>query len=207
MRITKVEPFHMDWVRSKSAWVRLWTDTGEYGLGEASPIAYGNASLEIIASAFAPLLLRADPLEHRVMQDRLFHQHIKLGPEGAYAGVLAAGEQEYTLQGIKRLIEAGVDIMQPDIVKTGGFTGLCDMAAPARAYGVDLVPYQTQPSVGLMANLHFVAALTHAHYPCEYNVTTRARRMPYSPSQYNPLVDDSRSPTRRAWGWNWLRAN
>jgi len=82
---------------------------------------------------------------------------------------VAAGEQEYTLQGIKRLIEAGVDIVQPDIVKTGGFTGLSDMAALARAYGVDLVPHQTQPAVGHMASLHFVAALTHAHYPCEYN--------------------------------------
>ncbi len=58
---------------------------------------------------------------------------------------VSAGEQEYTLQGIKRLIEAGVDIVQPDIVKTGGFTGLSDMAALARAYGVDFVPHQTQP--------------------------------------------------------------
>ena len=82
---------------------------------------------------------------------------------------MAAGEQEYTLQGIKRLIEAGVDIVQPDIVKTGGFTGLSDMAALARAYGVDFVPHQTQPAVGHTASLHFVAALTHAHHPCEYN--------------------------------------
>ncbi len=59
---------------------------------------------------------------------------------------IAAGEQE--LQGIKRLIEAGADIVQPDIVKTGGFTGLSDMAALARADGVDLVPHQTQPSIG-----------------------------------------------------------
>jgi L-alanine-DL-glutamate epimerase-like enolase superfamily enzyme len=73
------------------------------------------------------------------------------------------------LQGIKRLIEAGVDIVQPDIVKTGGFTGLADMAALARAYGVDLVPHQTQPSIGHTANLHFVASLTHSHHPAEYN--------------------------------------
>jgi L-alanine-DL-glutamate epimerase-like enolase superfamily enzyme len=313
-----VEAFHVDWGRSKSAWIRIRTDVELYGLGEASPMAHGNASLEIIASAFAPMLLGADPLDQRVLQDRLFHQHIKIGPEGAYAGALAAidialwdlkgkilqqpiykllggawrtelpfyasignngvrsvdevcrvveewlrlepaqvkirfdadktrrdvdlagdiakaravrklvgdafplafdanngysvqgalrvgraledlgyvwfeepvqhyhtdsfaklaraldiavaaGEQEYTLQGIKRLIEAGVDIIQPDIVKTGGFTGLSDMAALARAYGVDCVPHQTQPSIGHTASLHFVAALTHAHYPCEYN--------------------------------------
>jgi L-alanine-DL-glutamate epimerase-like enolase superfamily enzyme len=320
MRITKVEAFHVDWGggRNRSAWVRIGTDAGVWGLGEASPMVHGNASLEIIASAFTPMLLGADPLQPRVIQDRLFHQHIKLGPEGAYTGALAAidialwdlkgkalgqpvwkllggawrreqpfyasiggngqrtvdevcrvveewlklgpvqvkirfdadktardvdlagdiakaravrklvgddfplafdsnngysvqgairvgrvleelgyvwfeepvqhyhvesvakvaaaldiavsaGEQEYTLQGIKRLIEAGVDIVQPDIVKTGGFTGLGDMAALARAYGVDLVPHQTQPSIGHTANLHFVASLTHSHHPAEYN--------------------------------------
>ncbi len=284
LKIEKVEPFHVNWGggRTRSAWVRIWTDGGVYGLGEASPMAHGSASLEIIAGALAPMLLGADPLESRVLQDRLFHEHIKVGPEGAYAAAIAAvdialwdlkgkvlgqpvwrllggawrrelpfyasiggngqrtvdevcrvveqwlalgpaqvkirfdadktardvdlagdiakaravrklvgdgfplafdsnngysvqgairvgraleelgyvwfeepvqhyhmdsfakvaaaldiavsaGEQEYTLQGIKRLIEAGVDIVQPDIVKTGGFTGLGDMAALARA--------------------------------------------------------------------------
>jgi L-alanine-DL-glutamate epimerase-like enolase superfamily enzyme len=320
MKITAVDAFHVDWGggRNRSAWVRIRTDAGVDGLGEASPMVHGNASLEIIASAFTPMLLGADPLQSRVIQDRLFHEHIKVGPEGAYAGALAAidialwdlkgkalgqpvwkllggawrrelpfyasiggngqrtvdqvcrvvedwlkigpvqvkirfdadktardvdlagdiakaravrklvgddfplafdsnngysvqgairvgraleelgyvwfeepvqhyhvesfekvaaaldiavsaGEQEYTLQGIKRLIEAGVDIVQPDIVKTGGFTGLGDMAALARAYGVDLVPHQTQPSIGHTANLHFVASLTHSHAPAEYN--------------------------------------
>ncbi len=297
--------------------MRIWTDTGEYGLGEASPMSHGTASLELLR-AFTPLLLKADPRDQRVIQERLFHHFIKTGPDGALAGALAAvdialwdlkgkllgqpiyrllggawrtelpfyasiggnagrsveevcrvveawqalqpalikirfdgdrttrdrdipgdiakaravrklvgedfplafdannaysvqgairvghvleelgyewfeepvqhyhiesfakvagaldiavsaGEQEYTLQGVQRLIEAGVAIVQPDIVKTGGFTGLSDMAALARASGVDFVPHQTQPSIGHRANLHFVAALPHAHYPCEYN--------------------------------------
>jgi L-alanine-DL-glutamate epimerase-like enolase superfamily enzyme len=320
LKIEKVEPFHVNWGggRTRSAWVRIWIEGGVYGLGEASPMAHGSASLEIIAGALAPMLLGADPLESRVLQDRLFHEHLKVGPEGAYAAAIAAvdialwdlkgkvlgqpvwrllggawrrelpfyasiggngqrtvdevcrvveqwlalgpaqvkirfdadktardvdlagdiakaravrklvgdsfplafdsnngysvqgairvgraleelgyvwfeepvqhyhmdsfakvaaaldiavsaGEQEYTLQGIKRLIEAGVDIVQPDIVKTGGFTGLGDMAALARAHGVDLVPHQTQPSIGHTANLHFAASLTHAHHPAEYN--------------------------------------
>ena len=90
MRIITVDAFHVDWGGSKSAWVRIWTDAGAYGLGEASPMVYGNASLEIITSAFAPMLIGADPLDQRVLQDRLYHQHIKVGPEGAYAGALAA---------------------------------------------------------------------------------------------------------------------
>jgi L-alanine-DL-glutamate epimerase-like enolase superfamily enzyme len=99
-------------------------------------------------------------------------QHYHTESLGKVADVLdiavSAGEQEYTLQGIRRLIEAGVDIVQADIVKCGGFTGLSDMAALTRAYGVDFVPHQTQPSVGTQANLHFVASLLHSHYPCEY---------------------------------------
>src|SRR5262245_35995925 len=92
MKITRVEPFHVEWGggRSRSAWVRIWTDAGVHGLGEASPMAHGSASLEVIAGAFAPMLAGADPLESRVLQDRLFHEHIKVGPEGAYAAALAA---------------------------------------------------------------------------------------------------------------------
>ncbi len=88
---------------------------------------------------------------------------------------VAAGEQEYTLQGVRRLIDAGVAIVQPDIVKTGGFTGMVRMAALTGAYGVDLVPHQTQPAVGHTANLHFVAALAHAHHPCEWNDPSRTQ--------------------------------
>jgi L-alanine-DL-glutamate epimerase-like enolase superfamily enzyme len=81
---------------------------------------------------------------------------------------VAAGEQAYTLQEVQQLIAAGVGILQPDIVKTGGFTGLAQMAALARSHGVDLVPHQTQPVIGHTANLHLTATLLHAHYPCEY---------------------------------------
>ena len=82
---------------------------------------------------------------------------------------VAAGEQEYTLAGVQALIDAGVGIIQADIVKTGGFTGLCHMAALTRAAGVDFVPHQTQPVIGHIANMHFVATLLHSHSPVEYS--------------------------------------
>lgn len=318
MAIDKVEAFHIDWGGRTSAWVRVWDDTGQYGLGEASPMERGSASLTLIASSLAPMLAGADPMAQRVLQDRMFHKAVKTGPDGALAAALAAldialwdlkgkllgqpiyqllggawgtelpfyasiggnarrtveevcrvveewlpyqpslikirldsdrttrdfdikgdiakicavrklvgedfrlsfdannaysvqgairvgrvleelgytwfeepvqhyhvegfekvaaaldipvaaGEQEYTLQGVQRLIDAGLAIVQPDIVKTGGFTGLSDMAALAKTHGVDLVPHQTQPSIGTMANLHFAATLLHGHYPCEYD--------------------------------------
>jgi L-alanine-DL-glutamate epimerase-like enolase superfamily enzyme len=323
VKIASVEPMHVNWGEQnkswvrRSAWVRIVTDAGLIGYGEASPMDGGSASLQLIA-AFRSTLLGAEPLDIRILQQRLFHHHIKTGPDGALAAALAAvdialwdikgqalgqpihqllggawrrqlpfyasvggnaertpdeacravekwmaqkpamvkirfdpdktvrdrdipgdiakaravrklvgdgfplafdgnngysthgairvgraleelgfewfeepvqsyhthsfekvadaldiavaaGEQEYTLQGVKRLINAGVDIVQPDIVKTGGFTGLSDMAALARAYGVDMVPHQTQPTIGHVANMHFVAALPHAHYPVECN--------------------------------------
>ena len=318
MKITKVEAFHVDWGggRNRSAWVRIGTDDGVVGLGEASPMVHGNASLEIIASAFTPMLLGADPLQPRVIQDRLFHEHIKVGPEGAYAGALAAvdialwdlkgkalgqpvwkllggawrrelpfyasiggngqrtvdqvckvvedwlklgpaqvkirfdadktsrdvdlagdiakaravrklvgdafplafdannrysigaairvgrvledlgylwfeepveyyhpkamgevaqrlditvsaGEQSYTLQSVAALIESGVRMVQPDIVKMGGVTGLMQCAALCHAHGVEFVPHQTQPAIGNAANLHVLATHMRATRPAE----------------------------------------
>ena len=64
----------------------------------------------------------------------------------------------------RRRILAGVDIVQPDIVKTGGFTGLGDMAALARAYGVDLVPHQTQPSIGHTAKFKTPVRPAHGKF-------------------------------------------
>ncbi len=36
MKIARVEPFHVEWGagRNRSAWVRIWTDGGVFGLGE-----------------------------------------------------------------------------------------------------------------------------------------------------------------------------
>jgi len=40
------------------------------------------------------------------------------------------------------------------------------------AHGVELVPHQTQPTIGHTANLHLVASLLHMTKPCEWNDTT-----------------------------------
>ena len=70
-----------------------------------------------------------------------------------------------------------------------------DMAALARAHGVDLVPHQTQPSIGHTANLHFVAALTHSHHPAEYNgpreVQDAVFRTPVRPVQGKFVLSDA----------------
>jgi predicted outer membrane repeat protein len=323
MQITKVEAFQVQWApgenpSQRSAFVRIHTDAGLIGLGEASPMQGGRASLGMIVHDIAPMLVGRDPLDHAVVLDQALHTLVKLGPEGALTGALAAldialwdlkgkltglpiykliggawktalpfyasiggngnrdvdgvlrvvearlrdrpaaikirfdnnrttldadiagdiakaravrrlvgdslplafdanncytsggairvgraledlgfwwfeepvqhyhlralgevaralditvsaGEQTYTLAALADLIEAGVRMVQPDIVKMGGVTGLLRCAALAHAHGVELVPHQTQPMIGHMANLHVVASLLQATKPAEWN--------------------------------------
>ncbi|HTV45005.1 MAG TPA: mandelate racemase/muconate lactonizing enzyme family protein [Stellaceae bacterium] len=323
MKIRDIEVFQIAWAPAdappqRSAWVIIRGDDGLFGIGEASPMQGGLASLGIIARDLAPLLIGRDPLDHAVLQDSLLHRFAKLGPEGALTGALAAvdialwdlkgklldqpiykllggawrmalpfyasiggngersvdevlrvvearledrpaavkirfdadrtrldhdipgdiakaravrrlvgdgfplafdanngyttggairvgraleelgywwfeepvqhyhvramgevarrlditvsaGEQTYTLSGLADLIDAGVRMVQPDIVKMGGLTGLSRCAALAHAHGVELVPHQTQPMIGHTASLHLAASQLHATKPCELN--------------------------------------
>src|SRR5215472_3536397 len=323
MKIRDVEVFQVQWApddtpAQHSAWVRIHCDDGSFGVGEASPMQSGLASLGIIRHNLAPELIGADPLDHAVLHDTLLHTFVKLGPEGALTGALAAvdialwdlkgkllgqpiykllggawrtglpfyasiggnggrtvdevlrvvearladqpaavkirfdndrtkpdidipgdiakaravrklvgdqlplafdanngysvggairvgrvleelgywwfeepvqhyhvkamgevaeklditvsaGEQTYTLSGLADLIEAGVRMVQPDIVKMGGITGLMRCVALAHAHGVEHVPHQTQPTIGHTANLHSAASQSHATKPCKLN--------------------------------------
>ncbi len=323
MKIREIEVFQVGWApqdkpAQRSAWVRIQAEDGLSGIGEASPMQGGLASLGIIARDLAPALIGEDPLDHAVLQDRLLHRFVKLGPEGALSGALAAidialwdlkgkllgqpiyqllggawrtglpfyasiggngersvdevlrvvetrlkdapaavkirfdadrtrldsdipgdiakaravrklvgdglplafdgnngysvggairvgraleelgfwwfeepvqhyhvkamgevarrlditvsaGEQTYTLSGLADLIDAGVRMVQPDVVKMGGITGLARCIALALAHGVELAPHQTQPTIGHMASLHLAASQLHMTKPCEWN--------------------------------------
>jgi L-alanine-DL-glutamate epimerase-like enolase superfamily enzyme len=323
VKITEVEAFQVAWApedkpEQRSAFVRVGGEDGLYGLGEASPMQGGIASLGIVAHNLAPELVGKDPLDHAVLLDAALHKFVKLGPEGALTGALAAldialwdlkgkllnqpiykllggawrtslpfyasiggngvrsvdevlrvvetrlkdnpaavkirfdndrtrldsdipgdiakaravrklvgdafplafdanngysvggairvgraleelgywwfeepvqhyhvkamgevaqrlditvsaGEQTYTLSGVADLIAAGVRMVQPDIVKMGGITGLVRCVALAHAHGVELVPHQTQPTIGHIASLHLAATQLHTTKPCEWN--------------------------------------
>ena len=323
MKITKIDAFQVAWAPTdkpaqRSAFIEVHTDDGLIGIGEASPMQGGLASLSMIKHDIAPLLIGQDPLDHAVLLDQALHTLVKLGPEGALTGALAAldialwdlkgkatnlpiykliggawktaipfyasiggngdrtidevlrvveqrledqpsaikirfdnnrtaldsdirhdiakaravrqlvgeafplafdanncyttggairvgraledlgywwfeepvqhyhvkamgevaralditvsaGEQSYTLPALNDLINAGVRMIQPDIVKMGGITGLLRCAALAHAHGVELVPHQTQPMIGHTAALHVLAAQLHATKPAEWN--------------------------------------
>lgn len=54
--------------------------------------------------------------------------------------MVTGGEHEYTFEGFRRLIEEGcVDIVQPDIYRAGGITGLQKIAALAAAHHCKLI--------------------------------------------------------------------
>src|SRR3954452_11514222 len=95
MNITQIEAFQIQWTREdkpaqRSAFVRVHTDAGLIGLGEASPMQGGRASLGMIVHDVAPMLIGRDPLDHAVLLDQAMHTLVKLGPEGALTGALAA---------------------------------------------------------------------------------------------------------------------
>jgi len=325
MKITKVEPFHLDWGgkgdgnAARGAMVRIETEDGQFGLGEASPMEGGNVPLFVIAKHMASFLVGKDIYDHEVLQEQLWHKLIKLGPDYSVTSALAAidiacwdlkgkalgqpvhkllggawrtqmhcyasigqnawrsvddmlrivekrvtkekvkavkirfdhdrtkidndlvndiakakaarkllgddfilgfdanngysvggamrvgrvleelgytwfeepvqhyhvagmgevaqrlditvsaGEQSYTLQQVKDLINAGVRMVQPDPVKMGGISGLRQCAALCHAHGVELVPHQTQPSIGHLANMQIMATVMHLAKPVEIN--------------------------------------
>ncbi len=82
---------------------------------------------------------------------------------------VAAGEQEYTRWQFRDLILNGqVDIVQPDLVKSGGISESRRIAVLAETFGKHVLPHQTQPTIGTAANIHLIASLLHANRPQEY---------------------------------------
>ena len=83
---------------------------------------------------------------------------------------IAGGEQDWDLHCFKEMMQKGaVDIVQPDLIKAGGFSACKKVAALAEAFGCVCTPHQTQP-LGTIANLHFAAATPCCRYAQEYNI-------------------------------------
>ena len=87
------------------------------------------------------------------------HDYLRMVGEATDA-LLAGGEGEGTLAGVRRLItEGGLEVVQSDILIGGGYTGLTRIAALAQAYHVQIAPHGAQyPDL----NCHLVAAVPNA---------------------------------------------
>ncbi len=78
---------------------------------------------------------------------------------------IAGGENEFTLFGFRELLaRRAVDIAQPDICASGGFTGCRHIVALAHAHGVQVNPHVWGSAVGQAASLQLIAAIPVAHH-------------------------------------------
>jgi D-galactarolactone cycloisomerase len=73
---------------------------------------------------------------------------------------LAAGENRFGKIGYRRWISEGaLDILQPDLCSSGGFTECKKIAAIAQAWNTAVVPHVWGTGIGLAASLQFLATL------------------------------------------------
>ena len=89
---------------------------------------------------------------------------------------IAAGEKEATRFGFRDLIERGhVDIVQPDLARTGGITEAIRIAEIALMRNVTVLPHCWSTDILVAATLHFIAALPRCPY-LEYCVVNSPLR-------------------------------
>ena len=89
---------------------------------------------------------------------------------------IAGYETRTGLAGFRDFIEArAVDIVQPDVIWSGGITPCRRIAALAAAAGLPCVPHVFSTAVSLVANLHFIASLPNS-YLLEFDQNPNALR-------------------------------
>jgi len=117
--------------------------------------AYGVADAVRLGRALAPHDLRwyEEPV---AAEDLAGYRELR----GKLDVPIAGGENEFAAWGFRSLFEArAVDIAQPDVCASGGFTACRHVAALALAHGVQVNPHVWGSSVGQVASLHLIAAL------------------------------------------------
>jgi L-alanine-DL-glutamate epimerase-like enolase superfamily enzyme len=73
---------------------------------------------------------------------------------------VAGYETETGLAGFRdKIALRAVDIVQPDVIWSGGITVCRKIAALAQAYGLPVIPHVFSSAVALIANMHFIASL------------------------------------------------
>lgn len=84
---------------------------------------------------------------------------------------VAAGEADSGLSPFRALVEHGVDVLQPDLARCGGFTIGRRIAELAAEHDVEVVPHCFSTGVLVAASLHFVSTLHRPTYS-EYSVAS-----------------------------------
>jgi L-alanine-DL-glutamate epimerase-like enolase superfamily enzyme len=75
---------------------------------------------------------------------------------------LAAGENDFGVQGFRELVRAGaLDVLQPDACRAGGITECVRIGRMAAEAGLSVAPHTWSDAVAIVANAHFVASLAN----------------------------------------------
>lgn len=100
---------------------------------------------------------------------------------------IAAGEQETTLQGFRALLDAGLDVIQPDVARVGGITRAIEIGRLTAQRRRLCVNHSYKTGISIAASMHFLAALPNATL-VEYCVEESALRQTLTRQRF-PLVD------------------
>ncbi|HEV7663916.1 MAG TPA: mandelate racemase/muconate lactonizing enzyme family protein [Chloroflexota bacterium] len=74
-------------------------------------------------------------------------------------------ETETGLPGFRDLIaRRAVDIVQPDVIWSGGITECRKVAALAQAYGLPVIPHNFSSAVAAVANMHLIASISNGSW-------------------------------------------
>ncbi len=100
---------------------------------------------------------------------------------------VAAGEQEVTLAGFERLLDCGLDVVQPDVARVGGLTNMRRIGQlAARRYRL-CVNHSYKTGVSIAASLHALAALPNTYW-LEYCVEDSPLRQTLTRQRF-PVID------------------
>jgi L-alanine-DL-glutamate epimerase-like enolase superfamily enzyme len=78
---------------------------------------------------------------------------------------VAGYETESALPGFRELItRRAVDIVQPDVIWSGGITESRKIAALAHAFGLPVIPHNFSSAVAAIANMHFIASIPNGSW-------------------------------------------
>jgi L-rhamnonate dehydratase len=101
---------------------------------------------------------------------------------------IAAGEQDVTLEGFQRLLDCGLDVIQPDVARVGGLTNMRRIGRLAAERHRLCVNHSYKTGVSVAASLHALAALPNSYW-LEYCVEESPLRQLLTKQRF-PLQDD-----------------
>jgi L-alanine-DL-glutamate epimerase-like enolase superfamily enzyme len=197
---------------------RRWTDAGftavKFGWGplgqsEAGDIAHiqaarrgvGDQAEFMIDAGLAYDVATAIRRAHQFAEFRPYWFEEALHPDDyeGYAKLaanspirVAAGEQDVTLAGFERLLDCGLDILQPDVARVGGLTNMRRIGQLAASRHRMVVNHSYKTGVSVAASLHALAALPNTYW-LEYCVEQSPLRQKLTRQSF-PLAEDGFVP-------------